>query len=140
MNKFNTLLKLELKANSLLASIRSAFKGGDKAARRMLWAYFAVLIVLIIFLFTYIFLADAVMRCIANQRFFIYLIVESAFFSCLRFRLVIHLQQAENGDCKRQKKHQVGKDEENGAVVRIFAHDSPFPDRLLNRAAGRSAA
>ena len=61
MNKFNTLLKLELKANSLLASIRSAFKGGDKAARRMLWAYFAVLIVLIIFLFTYIFLADAVM-------------------------------------------------------------------------------
>lgn len=61
MNKFNTLLRLELKANSMLAYIRGALKGGDKAARRMLWAYFAVLIVAVMFLFTYIFLADAVM-------------------------------------------------------------------------------
>ena len=41
MNKFNTLLRLELKANSMLAYIRGALKGGDKAARRMLWAYLA---------------------------------------------------------------------------------------------------
>lgn len=61
MNKFNTLLRLELKANSMLAYIRGALKSGDKAARRMLWAYLAVLLVAVMFLFTYITLADAVM-------------------------------------------------------------------------------
>lgn len=61
MNKFGVLLKLELKANSMLAYIRRGIKGGDKASRRMLWAYLAILLVGIMFLFTYTTMADAVM-------------------------------------------------------------------------------